>query len=64
MPCQSAADWANRFWSAIGHIGTEDTSPSDSSDHREDSAAAAAATPEPAAAAEHRADSAGVGGAR
>jgi hypothetical protein len=63
---ESAADWANRFWTAIGHIGTEDTSPPGSSDHPNDSAVAGAglAATQPSAASEGSAEGAGVGGAR
>jgi len=55
---EAAADWANRFWTAIGHIGAEGTTPADSGD---DSAAAAGP---PAGPADNSADNAGVGGAR
>jgi hypothetical protein len=61
---ESAADWANRFWTAIGHIGTDDTRPSGSSDHRDDNRAAGGLATGPSAASEDSADSAGVGGAR
>jgi hypothetical protein len=60
---ESAADWANRVWTAIGHIGTEDTSPP-GSDHPNDSAVAGAglAATQPSAASEGSAG-AGLGGA-
>jgi hypothetical protein len=62
---ESAADWANRFWTAIGHIGTEDTSPPGRGDHHDDNTAAAAVPVTPqAAASESSADSAWVGGVR
>jgi hypothetical protein len=61
---ESAADWANRFWSAIGHIGAEDISAAGSSDHRVDNAAAAGSVTDLAAAADNSANRAGVGGTR
>ncbi|MDT0352910.1 hypothetical protein [Pseudonocardia charpentierae] len=64
---EAAADWANRFWTAIGHIGTDDTSSPSRGDHRDDSVAAAGPVTGPSAALERSADSAGitgVGGAR
>jgi hypothetical protein len=61
---ESAADSANRFWTAIGHIGAEDPNPSGRRTDRSDGAAAAGLATASSVASGGSADSAGVGGAQ